>query len=510
MKKFLRQLFEKTDGFFDAGFSPRNNPMLQLGTMGWFFYWIVIVSGIYLYIFFDTGVTEAYNSVEYLTNTQWYLGGVMRSFHRYASDALVIVVLLHLLREFAMDRMHGPRSFIWIIGVASLIFLYASGISGYWIVWDKLAQYVAISTSEWLDTLPIFGESVARNFLHDTTLSDRFFTLFVFIHIAVPLLLLLLMWIHIQRITMPKVTPPRELAGGTLVMLLLLSLIYPATSQGPADLEKVPSIIKLDWYYLFFYPLLDKYPGIYLWGALLFLLIVLLGIPWLTRFNSLSIAKVDLDNCNGCGRCVTDCPYNAVSLHPRTDELPYTKEAVVNPDLCVSCGICAGACPTAIPFRRRTDLIPGIELPDFSISRLREKILESTGKLDGHNRIVLFGCDRGQDVTTFEAPDTAALSLPCIGMLPPSFIDFILSRDLADGIFLSGCKEGACFHRSGIEWTQQRIAGDRDPFLRDRVPRDRISSCWPGIVNRNCLRDRITSFRKRLESLDSDISGAKN
>jgi quinol-cytochrome oxidoreductase complex cytochrome b subunit len=101
----------------------------------------VAVSGIYLFIFFDTGVTQAYESVEYITNVQWYAGGVMRSLHRYASDALVIVVVLHLGREYAMDRMRGRRWFAWITGVPLLWFIYACGITGYWLVWDMLAHW---------------------------------------------------------------------------------------------------------------------------------------------------------------------------------------------------------------------------------------------------------------------------------------------------------------------------------------------------------------------------------
>ncbi|HEX2245171.1 MAG TPA: hypothetical protein VHH94_02625 [Gammaproteobacteria bacterium] len=40
----------------------------------------------------------------------------------------------------------------------------------------------------WLDVLPLLGEPIARNFLDNVTLSGRFFTLMVFLHIAVPLL----------------------------------------------------------------------------------------------------------------------------------------------------------------------------------------------------------------------------------------------------------------------------------------------------------------------------------
>ena len=59
------------------------NAMYNLVTHSFFFYYFRLITGIYVYIFFETGVTTSYESVEDLTQ-QWYLGGVMRSLHRYA------------------------------------------------------------------------------------------------------------------------------------------------------------------------------------------------------------------------------------------------------------------------------------------------------------------------------------------------------------------------------------------------------------------------------------------
>ena len=86
----------------------------------------------------------------------------------------------------------------------------------------------------------------------------------------------------------------------------------------------------------------------------------------------------------------------------------------------------------------------------------------------------LFGCDHGVEVERARGPQVAAVSLACIGQLPPAFIDYVLSRDLADGVFLTGCADGFCYNRFGIAWTEARLAGERDPHLRARVPRERL------------------------------------
>ncbi len=237
IKHALLLWYAKVERVFEFAFGQRNNPFMWLGALGWYFYWIVAATGVYLYIFFDTGIVDAYASVEYITHDQWYAAGIMRSLHRYASDALVVVVVIHIFREFALDRLRGKHFFAWLTGVPLLGFIYLCGISGYWLVWDTLAQYIAVATSEWLDTLPFFGEPIANNFLNSTTLGGRFFTLMVFIHIFGPLFMLLLMWVHVQRHSGARVNPPKPLALGTMAALLLLSLVYPAVSQAPANLD---------------------------------------------------------------------------------------------------------------------------------------------------------------------------------------------------------------------------------------------------------------------------------
>jgi ferredoxin/coenzyme F420-reducing hydrogenase delta subunit len=496
-RAILRWGFELIEQPFDRLFGPSLNPLKQLGALGFFFFWIVAVSGIYLFIFFDTGIERAFQSVEYMTNDHWYHAGVMRSLHRYASDLMVVMVLTHLLREFAYDHYRGARWFSWFTGVPIIWLLYASGITGYWLVWDKLAQYVALVSSELLDWLPIFGEPIARNFISTGTLTSRFFSLMVFMHVAVPLFLLFLMWVHIIRISRPKVNPPRMLAGLSLAALVAVSLWKPAVSQGHVDLAQVPAKIGLDWFYLPLYPLTELWGQGAVW-AFLGAFSVMIGLmPWLPPLRRAKPAEVTLDHCNGCARCAEDCPYEAIRMVRRTDNLPFPTQAQVNPSLCVSCGICVGACPSSTPFRRSEDLKTGIDLPDYSLKQLREKTVAACAPLKGPNRILVLACDYGGAAGREEG----TVHMPCVAMAPPSLIDYVLSRDLADGVVVAGCAKSACFNRLGGDWTEQRFAGTRDPYLRARVPRERIATVWTSALAIRQTQAQIAEFTERVAKL---------
>jgi ferredoxin/coenzyme F420-reducing hydrogenase delta subunit len=501
LRRALRLGFEAVERPVDRLFGPQLNPLAQLGALGFFFFWIVAVSGIYLFIFFDTGIERAYESVERLSGAYWFHAGVMRSFHRYASDLMVVTAAAHLLREFAYDRCRGVRWYSWFTGLPIIWLLYVSGITGYWLVWDRLAQYVALVTSELLDSIGIFGEPIARNFIATGTLTGRFFTLMVFMHVAVPLFLLFIMWVHILRISRPRVNPPRVLAALWLVALLAVALWKPAVSQGHVDLAQMPSPVGLDWFYLPLYPLADLWSKGAVWALLGGFSLMFALVPWLPPFRRAKAADVDLAHCNGCARCAEDCPYEAIRMVPRTDGLPFPTEAKVNPSLCVSCGICMGACPSSTPFRRSEELHTGIDLPDYSLRLLRERVLTAAAPLKGPARLLVLACEHGGGARPGLPPETGRVTVPCVAMTPPPLIDFILSKSLADGVVLAGCAESACYQRLGVAWTEQRIAGERDPHLRVRVPRARLARIWTSVFETGRFAAELADLRRRIAAL---------
>ncbi len=273
--------FLRVEGLFNLAFGDRLNPLYYLGPIAYYLLWLVVASGLYLYVFFETSVGGAYDSVEALTHAQPWAGGVLRSIHRYASDGMVLVMLLHLARHWCFDRYRGFRWFSWASGVALLWLVYASGINGYMLPWDRLSQFVVVATAEWLDWLPVFQGALVRNFIFAENVNDRLFSLLSFIHIGAPLAALALLWVHTQRVPQARTTPPLSVALTLSAALVVLSLVKPAVSQPRADLAAAAGSVDFDWFYLPVYALLYRTsPGevwLLLGGATVFFLLL----PWL-------------------------------------------------------------------------------------------------------------------------------------------------------------------------------------------------------------------------------------
>ena len=480
--------------------SPWLNPLRHLGSIAMLMFWVLLASGVYLYAAIDTSVSGAYASIDRLSREQWWLGGILRSVHRYAADLFVLCTLLHLLREWVLGRFRGFRRMTWWTGTALLPLLMVSAIGGFWLNWDQLGQYSAIATAEWLDWWPLFATPFMRNFLGVSSISDRLFSLFVFVHLGVPLLMLFGCWFHVRKLAQPIVWPPRALGGVMLSMLLLTALSAPVLSHAPADLARVPVLPAFDWLLLAVHPLVAATSATTVWLALLSMLLLLLALPLWPQRSPPAVAEVHARHCSGCRRCVADCPYDAITMtaHPQR---PGFALAVVDADACASCGICVGSCPSSTPFRSMARLVTGIDMPQQPIDTLRRMLRERLQAMPPGHRRVVFGCDHGAPVGALEAADVATFSLFCIGQLPPAFVEYAL-RDGADMVLVSGCPESGCAFRLGQRWAAARLAGERDPKLRAAVPASRWATVWAGA-------DGLAQVAAALDALQQRVAREK-
>lgn len=468
----LRSAWLRCERALDVCFSEAANPCNHLGAIACLLLAVLLLSGIYLYAVFDTSVEGAYASINALSLQPPLSGGWLRSMHRYAADAFVVVCLLHLLRELLVGHYTRFRRVTWLTGVPLLGLMYVSGIGGYWLAWDQLSQYAAVASAELIDGLPLLHSTLTRNFIAPDAVSDRLFSLLIFVHLGVPLLLLFGLWFHLQRVSRPRVWPPRTIALGILIPLALVALALPVQSQSPAQLSSSPTALAYDWIVLHPLALAELVSADTFWACVALLTAVLFGLAaWPTVAQP--VAVVDADNCNGCRRCVDDCPYSALTLEAHPNGKPNMQIVVVAAERCASCGICAGACPSATPFRRTQALINGIDMPNDTIDQLRTRLHEALAQRAGAPVSVIFGCQQGADVDSVTGPDVIGFSLLCAGALPLSFIEYAL-REGAALVIVSGCVGSTCTYRLGSDWTQQRLSGERPPRLRASVPNQRL------------------------------------
>ena len=315
-RKLLRALekaWSTLEKWLNRATTSQFNPLYHLGTLGIFLLVIITITGIYLTIFYRPGTEAAYESVERISSTA--LGSLMRSIHRYASNGLLVVALLHALKTFISDRFWDSRWLAWVSGWLLFVFSWLIGTMGYWLVWDLRAQWL---TEYLIDTA---RSAVALTFLGTNVAAATFviFVIVLFLHIFLPLAILLLVIVHVLRLMRARVWSPRWVMVLSLLALVLVSIWKPTTSAPEADLNRLIQSVELDFWYMSFLPVLDRL-GIGFWLLLGLAIVALSSLAWIYKGKDVGPVIVIDQNCTGCALCSIECPYRAIEMHHRDAE----------------------------------------------------------------------------------------------------------------------------------------------------------------------------------------------
>ena len=492
------RLLSRVDSWANRVYTSRFNPLYHSGAITVALLGVLIVTGIYLLIFYRIGAP--YASVARITEQAW-AGRWIRGLHRFSSDAAVAAAAVHAFRMYAQRRTWGPRALAWVSGVFLLAIIYAAGWTGYVMVWDTHAQILATEGARFLDALPIFSEPIGRTFFGEQSVPDAFFFINLFAHVALPIMVALLVWVHVARVARPVLLPSRPVLIGTIGALTLLAVIWPLGIAPEANLLQVPRQVPLDWFFGFWLPVTQRIPAWGVWAAGSAATALAIAIPWLTRPRIEVLpapAVVNERTCTGCEQCVRDCPYDAIEMVARADDRG-SLVARVNADLCTSCGICIGSCPPMAigPM--------GITARD-QLADVRRFLAEAR---PGATDVVVVGCT--WSAARAEAERTGAKFMPieCVGSMHSSTVEFLL-RGGAGGVLVVGCPEHDGRTREGVTWTEERLFAGRKAELKPRVERERVRLVQATLGEGALLHDAARAFADEIEARASVVPGTQD
>lgn len=342
----LEKLQEATINFekgLNKIFTQQYNPFYYHGAVPNLFMWILFVTGILLFAYFQPTLDSAYISVNYIT-TKLPFGNIIRGLHRYAADGMMIAVIIHAIRVYFTDRYRKYRWIAWYSGIALLVCMLIIGITGYVLVWDERSYMIVLAMTDALKQIPIIGLPLAKLFVNGEVITHYTMAMSFFLHVGISFSLLFLLWLHYVRISRPVTDVPLGLGLLLFSAIMLPAAIYPVASGKPAVLTQIPNEFPVDWFYLWIFPMFSSMPGLIVWTILFAAIALLLALPYLVIDKPKSPAQVSLTNCVGCTLCAKDCPYEAIYMVPRTDHPKYKQLAVVIDSRCSECGLCVGAC----------------------------------------------------------------------------------------------------------------------------------------------------------------------
>ncbi|NIR12347.1 MAG: hypothetical protein GTN82_43660, partial [Candidatus Aminicenantes bacterium] len=248
---------------------------------------------------------EAYQSVARITQ-EIRFGWYIRSLHRWASNFLIVALILHMLRVYFTGAYRHPRQLNWIIGCFLFFLAVTFGFTGYSLVFEQQSYWAAVVAANLTEGAPIIGPTLAYFMRGGPEVGVNTLTRFYILHIGLlPTLSFILILLHIFLIRLHGVTelyfhgveikkekrffkffPDHaisELIIGMILLYLLtiLALIYPIGLGPPADPSITPEHIKPEWYFYSNFRLLKLTSLNVMYLSVLFFGLVLLFWPFI-------------------------------------------------------------------------------------------------------------------------------------------------------------------------------------------------------------------------------------
>jgi quinol-cytochrome oxidoreductase complex cytochrome b subunit len=324
---------------------------LWLGTISFVLFMILVFTGLVLMFLYVPSVERAYSSVkdiEFVVSFGWLL----RAMHRIAAHLMVALVFLHMMRVFLTGAYKNgtstdaKRPLNWIVGLVLLILTLLLSFTGYLLPWDQLAYWAITVGTNIASSAPLVGKGTRFFLLGANEINQnaliRFYVLHVFF---LPMIVLFLFSYHMWRIrkdgglaivdrealeekaaqTPPVKTKTYSLLGitngatvhvqntmvdeeknsipavpnltrriwlvtlFTVLVVVVLSILFRAPLEAPANPSVTPNPAKAPWYFLWLQEIVTDTTinlgfitinGAFIGGIVLPAVLIMLAIWW--------------------------------------------------------------------------------------------------------------------------------------------------------------------------------------------------------------------------------------
>jgi ubiquinol-cytochrome c reductase cytochrome b subunit len=246
---------------------------------------VQLVTGLFLWMSYNPSSQTAWESVYYIQH-EVFLGWLLRGIHHFTAQAMIVLLVLHLLQVIIDGAYRAPREVNFWLGLILMKIVLALSLTGYLLPWDQKGYWATKVATNIAGITPVVGDQVQElavggvNYGHQTL--SRFFALHAGL---LPALLIGFLGLHIYVFRRHGLTvrdpiyradttfwPDQVLRDSVaclavLATVLLLSIYHGAGPHGgaelgaPADATEPYSAARPEWYFLFLFQFLKYFPG---------------------------------------------------------------------------------------------------------------------------------------------------------------------------------------------------------------------------------------------------------
>ena len=200
------------------------------------------------------------------------------------------------------------------------------------------------------------------------------------------------------------------------------------------------------------------------------------------------IARVDLDKCTGCGKCVKQCLFGAIRVED--------KVASITQALCRGCGNCENACE-----------FDAISIANYTEEQMKAQLREALREPE--DKIIVFACNwcsyAGADFAGTSrlqyGANTRIIKTMCSCRVSVDLITHAFALG-APKVIVSGCHPGDCHYLENNMFTKKRVTRLKEKLERKGLNPDRLMLEWVSAAE----GQRFAEMIHRMEELEVDES----
>lgn len=250
-----------------------------------FVFALQMVTGVLLMTAYSPSATTAWGSVWFI-QTGMPFGWLIRGLHHFGSQAMVILLPIHMCQVVLAKAYRAPREVNWWLGLGLAGSVLGLSLTGYLLPWDQKGYWATKVATNIMGLTPVVGDVLQRVVVGGSEYGHATLTRFYAVHVwLLPATIVILLAAHIALFRRHGVTcePVRDdertgvfwpdqvfkdsVACGAIFAVILGLVCYnhfaggDAMLDAPADPTSSDYPARPEWYFLFLFQMLKYFEG---------------------------------------------------------------------------------------------------------------------------------------------------------------------------------------------------------------------------------------------------------
>lgn len=186
---------------------PKNiNFLWAMGVVLLTLFTLLVVSGLFLLMYYKPDVRLAFDSVNYTIMTEVAYGWLWRHIHAVAASMIFLIIYIHMFVAIYYGSIKKGREMVWIGGMLLFVLFSAEAFSGYMLPWGQMSYWAAAVITNLPSAAPVIGPDLVEWVRGDFNVADATLTRFFMLHVCLlPIVIIGVIALHFYTLRFPHV-----------------------------------------------------------------------------------------------------------------------------------------------------------------------------------------------------------------------------------------------------------------------------------------------------------------